>query len=51
MASRGWAIGVDGVYGSQSQSVCRQFQQEKGMPVDGLVGLKTWQASWTEPAT
>jgi hypothetical protein len=49
MASRGWSITTDGVYGSQSQQVCRQFQQEKGMSVDGLVGPKTWQASWTEP--
>lgn len=51
MASRGWAIGVDGAYGSQSQSVCRQFQQERGLSADGLVGPKTWQASWSEPVT
>ena len=51
MAMRGWAISIDGDYGSQSQSVCRQFQQEKGLAVDGLVGTKTWQASWTEPVT
>jgi peptidoglycan hydrolase-like protein with peptidoglycan-binding domain len=31
--------------------VCRQFQQEKGLSVDGLVGPKTWQESWTEPVT
>ena len=51
MARRGWAIGVDGVYGSKSQAVCRQFQREKGLPADGLVGQKTWQASWSEPVT
>jgi peptidoglycan hydrolase-like protein with peptidoglycan-binding domain len=33
------------------QSVCRQFQQEKGLSVDGQVGTKTWQASWAEPVT
>jgi peptidoglycan hydrolase-like protein with peptidoglycan-binding domain len=51
MASRGWALTADGSYGSQSQSVCRQFQQEKGLSVDGKVGPKTWQASWAEPVT
>jgi peptidoglycan hydrolase-like protein with peptidoglycan-binding domain len=51
MAARGWAISVDGAFGSQSQSICRQFQQEKGLSVDGQVGTKTWQASWAEPLT
>jgi peptidoglycan hydrolase-like protein with peptidoglycan-binding domain len=51
MAARGWTITADGQYGSQSQSVCRQFQQQVGLSVDGLVGSKTWQASWTEPVT
>jgi len=51
MAARGWTITPDGSFGSQSQSVCRQFQQQVGLPVDGFVGSKTWQASWTEPVT
>lgn len=51
MAARGWNITADGDFGSQSQSVCRQFQQQVGLSVDGLVGSKTWQASWTEPVT
>ena len=51
MAARGWAITADGQFDSQSQSVCRQFQQEKGLSVDGFVGSKTWQASWNEPVT
>ena len=42
---------IDGDYGSQSKSVCTQFQHEKGLVVDGLVGTKTWHASWTEPVT
>ena len=29
-------------YGPQSVDVCRKFQQEKGLAVDGLVGLQTW---------
>lgn len=51
MKNRGWTIGVDGLYGSQSESVCRQFQSEKGLSVDGLVGPKTWSTSWTAPVT
>jgi peptidoglycan hydrolase-like protein with peptidoglycan-binding domain len=51
MASRGWSLTVDGDYGSQSQSVCTQFQQEKGLSTDGLVGPTTWSASWTAPVT
>jgi peptidoglycan hydrolase-like protein with peptidoglycan-binding domain len=51
MAMRGWAITIDGDFGNQSHSVCCQFQQEKGLSVDGLVGTKTWQASWSEPIT
>jgi len=51
MKNRGWTIGVDGLYGSQSESVCRQFQSEKGLSADGLVGPDTWAKSWTAPVT
>jgi hypothetical protein len=51
MRSRGWTIGVDQVYGPESQQVCRQFQSEKGLGVDGLVGPQTWAAAWTAPVT
>ena len=52
MALRTWAIDCDGLYGPQSEQVCRQFQSEKaGLDVDGLVGPATWSASWTEPVT
>lgn len=44
---RGWNITVDGWYGPASASVCRQFQQEKGLsPVDGIVGPVTWGAAF-----
>ena len=29
---------MDQIYGPASESVCRQFQSEKGLGVDGLVG-------------
>lgn len=51
MRNRGWTIGVDGQYGPQSEGVCRSFQQEKGLGVDGLVGPRTWATSWSAPVT
>lgn len=51
MRSRGWTIGVDGRFGSQSADVARAFQQEKGLGVDGRVGAKTWAATWATAVT
>jgi hypothetical protein len=51
MRSRGWSIDVDGVYGPASEGICRQFQSEKGLGVDGLVGPATWSATWSAPVT
>jgi hypothetical protein len=51
MQQRGWSLSVDGKYGPQSQSVCKTFQSEKGLAVDGLVGPQTWKAAWTVPVT
>jgi Putative peptidoglycan binding domain/N-acetylmuramoyl-L-alanine amidase len=51
MAHRGWKIAVDQNYGPASESVCKQFQAEKHLTVDGLVGPQTWQTSFTAPIT
>ena len=51
MVVRGWSLAVDQWYGSASENVCRQFQSEKGLAVDGLVGPQTWSAAWTAPIT
>jgi len=51
MKNRGWSISVDGIYGPQSESVARSFQQEKGLGVDGKVGPQTWAATWNAPVT
>jgi peptidoglycan hydrolase-like protein with peptidoglycan-binding domain len=51
MANRGWSISVDGYYGDQSYSICTQFQAEKNLAVDGMVGPNTWNTSWTAPIT
>lgn len=51
MRARGWAIGVDGLYGPQTADVARDFQREKGLDVDGLIGAETWATAWTAPVT
>ena len=51
MRDRGWGIAVDSVYGPDSENVCRAFQKEKGLTVDGIVGPVTWAAAWTAPVT
>jgi len=51
MRARSWPITVDGWYGEESKRICEQFQQEKGLVVDGVVGPLTWAAAWTAPIT
>lgn len=51
MRARGWAIGVDGLYGTETARVARAFQKEKGLSVDGLIGSATWAAAWNAPIT
>lgn len=51
LADRGWAITVDGIYGDQTAGIVRQFQAEKGLLVDGVIGPETWTALWAAPVT
>jgi hypothetical protein len=48
---RGWPLAVDGQYGPDSARVCSDFQAEKGLAVDGVVGPDTWAATWEAPIT
>ena len=51
MRARGWKITVDGVYGPASKTICQQFQREKKLKADGIVGPATWRATWESPIT
>jgi hypothetical protein len=46
MRTLGRTIEVDGWYGPGSAGVARAFQHDRRLKVDGIVGPKTWAASW-----
>lgn len=51
MAARGWNIAKDGRYGPKSADVAGQFQREKHLVVDRLLGPHTFAAAWTAKVT
>lgn len=43
LADQGYPVGkIDGIAGPKFDQSVRQFQSEKGLVVDGIVGVKTW---------
>src|SRR5262245_41513571 len=51
MKERGWRINVTGVHDDQSVAVCRAFQLEKGLGLDGQIGDETWTGAFDLPLT
>lgn len=51
MRARGWTLSPDGYFGSATLKVVKQFQREKGLAVDGVIGPRTWAAAWTAKIT
>lgn len=51
MKKRGWALDADGLYNPTTAKVAKQFQKEKKLSVDGLIGADTWAAAWKAPVT
>ena len=51
LKDRGWNVKVDGQFGYGLDRVVRQFQKEKGLKNDGIVGPATWKALWALPIT
>jgi peptidoglycan hydrolase-like protein with peptidoglycan-binding domain len=51
MAHRGWPVTVSGTCDGASEAICRKFQAEKSLGVDGIVGAKTWEAAWSAEVT
>jgi hypothetical protein len=43
-------IAVDGDFGPITETAVREFQQDKGIPVDGVVGVITWTQCVSQPA-
>ena len=40
--------GLDGIFGSRTNSAVRQYQARKGLAVDGIIGNNTWRALMTD---
>ena len=41
LRNRGYSVGIDGIFGSQTESTLRAFQRDRGLLADGIVGSAT----------
>ena len=37
-------VETDGIFGAETEAAVRQFQRTHGLTVDGVAGVKTWNA-------
>lgn len=37
-------VETDGIFGAETEAAVRQFQRTNGLTVDGVAGIKTWNA-------
>lgn len=51
LRDRGWNITVDGDFGEQTFNIVKQYQREKGLTVDGIIGPQSWRSIFTSPVT
>lgn len=51
LKERGWKLDVDGEFGPETERIVKEFQEEKGFEIDGVVGPETWYGAWSEPVT
>lgn len=49
LRDRNWKIGVDGLYGAETERIVRAFQRKAGLTVDGYAGRETWDAIFNKP--
>jgi hypothetical protein len=49
LKDRGWSIVVDGDFGPKTELIVKQFQKEKNLTADGIVGPITWGQFWNAP--
>jgi lysozyme len=43
----GFRVAADGLFGPATEAQCKAFQSASGLVVDGLVGPRTWAATWS----